>query len=315
VLYHIAVDGYDGSGGHVMLDYSFVPQPIAHIDVQTPDGGGTVTPGSGLYPMVADLVFTAAPGPHHEFDYWERVPNPTDNPVTFRAAGDMQLIAHFKKHEPTDGFESGGLISLPWETPGDVPWVVESTVVSSGNYAARSGAIRDGQSSSLILRGLVLPAGTVSFDFKVSSELNWDFLEFYLNGKRLARWSGEVNWLTFRFAVAAGPNTMEWRYVKDAASTAMGADAVYIDNLELPTDAARNGGAAAATIRVQLLADGHVRLSVHGPTAPAYSIQASTDLQQWSPLPQAQALGSGTKVLDATTTAQTRFYRLEVTLP
>ena len=80
-----------------------------------------------------------------------------------------------------------------------------------------------------------LPAGTVSFDFKVSSEQNWDFLEFYLDGRRIARWSGEVGWLTFQFDVTAAEHTLEWRYIKDVVNTSEGLDAGFIDNLQLPT--------------------------------------------------------------------------------
>ena len=121
----------------------------------------------------------------------------------------------------------------------------------------------------------------------------------------LARWSGEVGWLTFQFDVTAGPNTLEWRYTKDPVNGSVGLDAAFIDNLELPK------AAGAATIQVQRLEDGRVQLTVNGSAGQTFTIQASNDLVTWTSLPHAEALGSGATFLDSTTAGQqTRFYRV-----
>lgn len=306
-IYFIAVDGYAGSSGTVTLAYSFAATGVWHVDVQTPDGG-SVSPSSGLYPGGTNLVFTAVPGAGQDFDRWEGSLTSTDNPLTVTASSDMTLVARFRVHEPTNGFESGTFSDLPWESIG-VPWVVQSTTVASGHYAARSGVIGNGQFSSLMLRNLSLAAGTASFDFKVSSESKWDFLEFYLNGRRLDRWSGEVGWLTFRFDVAAGPNSFEWRYVKDPVNTTVGLDAAFIDNLELP--AQESSASAPASVQLNRLADGQIELSVQGEGNGTYVIQVSTDLIHWSNLSSAKAVGATTTVLDPGSSQQkTRFYRV-----
>jgi len=194
-------------------------------------------------------------------------------------------------------------------TSGDAPWIVQNGTASSGQFAARSGAIGNGQTSSLKLTDLALPAGQASFDFLVSSEANWDFLEFYLNGRRLDRWSGEVGWLTFQFDVTAGPNTLEWRYVKDPVNTSKGQDAAFIDNVELPKQAA--GTISPASVQLERLDDGRVRLSVQGQGNQAYIIQVSSDLVRWDNLSSAQAAGSVTTMTDSTPASQqTRFYRV-----
>ena len=162
--------------------------------------GGTVSPGSGFYANGSTVVFTATPNPNYEFADWEGGVTSTANPLSVVVGGDMTLTARFQAHAFTDGFESGGLNALSWATGGDAPWFVQSSVVASGRFAARSGLIGDNQSSSLILVTDLL-AGAGAFNFRVSSEAGWDFLEFYLNGARLGRWSGEVGWQSFQFRV------------------------------------------------------------------------------------------------------------------
>src|SRR5688572_32716043 len=113
---------------------------------------------------------------------------------------DHILTTRYRVITVLDGFESGSFLSLPWSVGGDDPWFVGNQTVASGQYAARSGLITDYQSSSLVLL-IDTPAGVGSFDFRVSSEQGWDFLEFYLNGVRLQRWSGEMGWQNYQFSV------------------------------------------------------------------------------------------------------------------
>ena len=67
----------------------------------------------------------------------------------------------------------------------------------------------------------------------MSTEQDWDALEFLLNGRVLAKWSGRADWVRFEFSVDEGDNLLEWRYRKDS-STFAGMDAVFIDNIFLP---------------------------------------------------------------------------------
>jgi hypothetical protein len=65
----------------------------------------------------------------------------------------------------------------------------------------------------------------------VSSEQNYDYFSFRLNGKEIFRKSGEAGWERKAFPVAAGINDMEWIYKKDN-SVSNGADAVWIDLID-----------------------------------------------------------------------------------
>ena len=122
-----------------------------------------------------------------------------------------------------------------------------------------------------------LLTGVGSFDYRVSSEAGWDALEFYLNGTRLGRWSGDIGWNTFQFRVQPGLNSLEWRYTKDANFSA-GEDAAFIDNLYLPLP----DSAIAALLAILPLPDGRNRIQLQGLSDRQYVIQASSGLANWT---------------------------------
>jgi len=71
----------------------------------------------------------------------------------------------------------------------------------------------------------------ISFDYKVSSEQNYDFLNVYLNGERVIHISGETDYANYTKTFDA-PTTIEikFEYTKDV-STSAGNDAGFIKNL------------------------------------------------------------------------------------
>ena len=139
------------------------------------------------------MQLAAFPDANGRFDIWKGDVLSLNNPLTVVMEGDLNLSASFTAPAFTEGFESGNLSQLPWTTAGDAPWFVQSNIVDLGQYAARSGAIGNGQTSSLMLTGNFL-SGTGSFDCRVSSEFDWDFLNFYVDGVLLQQWSGDTGW-------------------------------------------------------------------------------------------------------------------------
>jgi hypothetical protein len=130
-------------------------------------------------------------------------------------------------------FEAGMLPpDSGWSSSGSKPWYAQTGEVYEGSYAMRSGKITDAQESILVVEEET-GAGTGSFYVKISSEQDWDYLQFAVNGRALAKWSGRVNWKKFEFPLQAGINRLEWRYRKDP-STFAGMDAAFIDNVILP---------------------------------------------------------------------------------
>ncbi len=70
------------------------------------------------------------------------------------------------------------------------------------------------------------------FYWKVSSEDDYDFLEFYIDGSLEDQNSGLVNWQQKTYTIStSGSHTLEWRYVKDK-DTDSGSDCGWVDKVE-----------------------------------------------------------------------------------
>ena len=170
-----------------------------------------------------------------------------------------------------------------WSSSGSKPWYAQTGEVYEGSYAMRSGKITDAQESILVVER-ESGAGTGSFFVKISSEQDWDYLEFAVNGRALAKWSGRVNWKKFEFPLQAGINRLEWRYRKDP-STFAGMDAAFIDNVILPeVPVIEPEPETEPTLALVDIAAEGLRLSVTGDAASEYELQFSTDLKSWSTL-------------------------------
>jgi hypothetical protein len=120
-------------------------------------------------------------------------------------------------------FETNAI--TPLTTGGSANWATQSSVKYAGTYAAKSGTITDSQTTQMS-HTIVIPAGgaTLSFFYSVSSESGYDYLRFYIDGVQQ------------NYILAAGSRTLRWEYTKDASSS-VGTDAVYIDNISIATAA------------------------------------------------------------------------------
>jgi len=104
--------------------------------------------------------------------------------------------------------------TLIFTTGGNAEWFAESTTSYYGGDAAQSGHIRRNQDSWM--QTTVNGPGTIRFYWKVSSEKDWDLLEFYIDGSLQGRISGEVDWHQQTYTIStSGPHILRWRYVKD----------------------------------------------------------------------------------------------------
>ncbi|MCK4979048.1 MAG: carboxypeptidase regulatory-like domain-containing protein, partial [Candidatus Delongbacteria bacterium] len=131
-----------------------------------------------------------------------------------------------------EGFESGDFENLEWEMSGSADWLI-STDAIEGIYSARSGDINDNQNSDLSVTLDILEDGEISFYRKVSSEGNWDYLEFYINGVMQDDWSGSISWGQVTYPVQQGTITFRWSYDKDG-SVSTGSDCAWIDDIIFP---------------------------------------------------------------------------------
>ncbi len=134
----------------------------------------------------------------------------------------------FRVGKLRENFESSSFKIYPWINFSSAPWTITSTNAYEGAVSARSGVIPNNGTSSLKMRTIYSSPDSVRFYYKVSSEKDYDFFSFRLNGSEIFKESGETGWKKKAIAVPAGPNDLEWLYRKDS-NTDGGADAAWID--------------------------------------------------------------------------------------
>lgn len=294
LTYHIAVDGFGGVGGAMFLTYAFTPGQLFLVTIDT-NGLGAVSPSSVYVQSNGVVTLSAIAGANYAFDSWSGAVSSLANPLSIVVRGNIKLTANFVANPPTDGFESGNFSTLAWRSAGNTPWTVQSSVVASGVYAARSGSIGNNQYSSLLLTTNFGP-GLASFSYRVSSEANWATLSFYLDGVMLQRWSGDVPWANYAFPLTTGSHTLEWRYAKSVADV-VGLDAAFIDDVFLPIALPFNS-ATRPSLRFSQMSDGNIALTLFGQTNQVYTIQTSADLLKWQDLTTATAVNGYLRVTD-----------------
>ncbi len=117
---------------------------------------------------------------------------------------------------------------LTWTTSGDVAWYGQGGLSHDGVDAGRSGALANNQAS--LLSTEVTGPGTLSFWWKVDSELNHDILRFSIDGVLQDRISGSVYFMRKQYLLGPGMHTLKWKYSKDASGSA-GIDAAWLDQV------------------------------------------------------------------------------------
>ncbi len=307
-VYAVAVDGFNAATGMVQLAYTFTPAKLFQLTL-TKTAGGLTDPATGVIDVQANasVQLTADPDPGYEFAGWQGDINTSENPVPVPVTKNLAVQAVFRAQAIADDFESGGLTRQPWVTGGDVPWYVTDESAALGKYSVRSGQIGNNQTSSLKLTQ-TLRAGTASFDLRVSSEPNYDFLQFYVDGTLVEQWSGEIGWLKFEFSVTAGPHTLEWRYVKDPARS-LGSDVAFIDNVALPLVVPSDG--TQPVLSIGRAFTGGVEVRLQGQTNQIYVIQAATNFPaRWQGIYTNQAAYGELRFVDPdSVTIPNRVYR------
>lgn len=135
--------------------------------------------------------------------------------------------------------------SLPanFTTGGDANWTIDDTQATDGTSSAASGVITHGQHTWMELEIEFPTTGQFSFDWKVSSEGNFDYLVFCTNAagnctrsSNDESISGEVAWTPVQVNIPAPGNyTFQWAYNKDG-SVNRGSDMGWVDNVQFVAD-------------------------------------------------------------------------------
>ena len=118
--------------------------------------------------------------------------------------------------------------NLAWTTTGDALWFGQTNLTHDGTDAAQSGEI--GQEEETAVQTTVTGPGILRFWWKVSSEIEYDWLDFWIEGSNEVGISGEWEWQEEVFALPSGNSTLKWVYSKDDSGWD-GADAGWLDEV------------------------------------------------------------------------------------
>ena len=132
-----------------------------------------------------------------------------------------------------ESFETGDFTANNWQNGGSADWTIDTSNPQDGTYCAKSGTVTHYENSELYLTIDVARLDTLSFYWRVSSEADYDYLKFSIDGGQIAQISGETSWSLFEVPIPPGQHTVSWKYEKDR-NTDGGADAGYIDNITFP---------------------------------------------------------------------------------
>ena len=186
--------------------------------------------------------------------------------VTSGGYTDALQITHRVGLEIAD-FEHG-MEGFEWQNDAEHPWTVSTTDPASGSYCLQSGTIGNGQTSTLSLTYEVEnPLDEIRFMRKTDSQLNGDFLRFYIDDELQMEWSGTMNWRELTFPVGAGEHTFTWSYEKNG-SVSLGADHAWIDEILFPVkhinfacDAGADMDACMEAVQIEAMAIGYETLA------------------------------------------------------
>lgn len=135
--------------------------------------------------------------------------------------------------EDFEGFSLGALpagYSVPVDA--DHGWAVTDGKAKSGTQSLGAAtATADNQIAAVEVTVTYASQDDIEFEYYSSSESNYDFFRFYIDGIEEFSQSGESGWLTFLKTMNAGTYTFRFEYDKDG-SVSRNDDRAYVDNVD-----------------------------------------------------------------------------------
>ena len=107
-------------------------------------------------------------------------------------------------------------------------WIAHQDESLGYVYIATSAAIPDGTNSWM--KTIVTGPGKLSFDWKVSCENRYAYLQLLVDGVQSKRITGAKDWASVLLEIGAGEHEIKWNYVKDGAA-AVGEDAGFVRDI------------------------------------------------------------------------------------
>jgi len=221
--------GHDGEG-NIDVDPLFADPGAGDYHLKSQAGRWDPATESWVIDDVNSPCIDAGNPDHPDAAAFE--PDPSGGRVNMGAYGGTPEASKSTSASTIEGFEHG-FETLSWQHLDYASWHLTSWQAHTEAHSAEAGAIGDGEDSTLEIT-LDCTDGNVSFFCKVSSESNWDWLTFYIDGVQQDRWSGEHDWAEASFSVRSGRRTFRWTYSKDESSSD-GSDTAWIDDIIFPS--------------------------------------------------------------------------------
>ena len=128
-----------------------------------------------------------------------------------------------------EDFETGDFSKFDWLLDGNYPWSVTTNNPYEGDYCMKSGGAGVASVVSNMTVTVNVPQdGEMSFFSKISSENNFDYGYFFIDGQQMGQYTGAGSWGERVFNITAGEHTFQWRYTKDS-SVNSNDDCFYVD--------------------------------------------------------------------------------------
>jgi PKD repeat protein len=160
--------------------------------------------------------------------------------ATNSSGSDNETKTNYITVNPASGDEIAEAVDytgLTFTKSGNADWTKVTDIYYYGGDSAKSGTITHNQSTTIETNVTVGSTQAVKFYWKVSSEANYDYLRFYIDGVEKTKIAGTVNWTQVAYNITAGTHTLKWSYTKDG-SVSTGSDCGWVDKLEITAPAA-----------------------------------------------------------------------------
>ncbi|MGG4496490.1 S8 family peptidase [Brevibacillus reuszeri] len=183
------------------------------------DGAGDGQPKVVVPLSAGDIVYAKVYGYSHSAGKY--------GPVTLNITLPKASSANI-----SEGFEGS---KYAFNFTGD--WADSKVEASTGTWSRRSKTINHKETSTMQFTESIptnyTQTPTLKFDYFVSSEANYDYLEVLVNGVSKLKASGETGWVKdYSVTLGTGNQTVTFNYVKDG-STSKGQDCAYVDNIRV----------------------------------------------------------------------------------
>jgi internalin A len=244
-------------------------------------------------------------------EYWSLTVPPISTPgiatITLRATNDvgmtttLNVVVTIVPPLPLEGSSVGNL-GLGWQTAANAPWFEQSIISYDGISSLQSGTINSGGESWI--EANVQGPGVLSYWWKVSSQTNHDYVEFYLNDVLQSnRISGEVDWTCQSVSLPLGNQKVRWRYWKNPGCCSDGIDAAWLDQVTFAPSSWLEPPSRPV--------NGQCTLLMHLVPGKLHELQISTNLVNWSTLNTVITTNdTAMSYLDTGANVSPRFYRL-----